>query len=418
MFNQSFKWCLILLLTVFMAGCSTITEVKQELELADALSTVAGKVSTKDDVKPSSVRILILKKHGDFELSLINQVSVDDSGNYTFVAPPGEYFVVAYADKNNDFMFQDDAELAGYLGQIEGPPRLVKVSKQSSYQVSTIKVEGLLENSGEYHVSASADSSKVRTGAVVSLDDPMFSRKNARLGMMKPIEFVNTIGGGVFLFEPYDKEKTPVIFIHGIGGSVSDWAPVIQQLDTDKFQAFGVYYASGFRLNLISDYLQKSIVELQKQHGFKQFHVVSHSMGGLVARSFVKKYASEARAADIGLLATVNSPMLGMDSANSGVKYSPIIVPSWRDVASGSDFIDDLMQWDLPSDIQYYLYFTYETGNGDDGVVPLESQLPQKLQDEATRVVGLNGSHASVLSTTQFTRQFNQMLQQHSKSQL
>lgn len=406
----------VFVLVIFLSACSAIRDVKSDLDVADALSNLSGEVSLSDDINPSSVRVLLLKKVGDFELSLVNQTHIDSSGAYTIITPPGEFFIVAYEDANNDLVFQDETEKAGYLGQTQGPPKLIRVEKQSSYQAETIVIQGLLAHSGDYQVSDKLNNPKVSTGAVVSIDDPMFSSENAFMGMVKPIEFVNTVGGGIFLFEPYDPDKIPVLFIHGIQGSVTNWESVIANMDKDEFQPFALYYASGFRLDLISDFLLKGMTKLQAQYGFRQFYVVSHSMGGLVARSFIKKYTSGDHDAAIGLYSTINSPMMGMDSANSGVKYSPIVVPSWRDVASGSDFIDELMQWDLPSNIPYYLFFSFDSGEGGDGVVPLESQIPGKLQQEATRVYGHNASHAGVLSDDDFLDQLNQVLLGHSSN--
>lgn len=408
----------VLVLVTLLSACSALRDVKNDLEVADALSNLTGRVSLSNEFDASSVRVLLLKKEGDFDLSLINQTSADQTGAYTIFAPPGEFFLVAYIDINNDFVFQDETEKAGYLGQTLGPPKLIKVERQSSHEIDNIEINGLLAHTGDYQVSNKLNHPKVRTGAVVSLNDPMFSSENAFMGMMKPIEFVNTVGGGIFLFEPYDPDKIPVLMIHGIQGSVSNWESVISQMDTEKFQPFAVYFASGFRLDLISDFILKGMTKLQEQYNFNQFYVVSHSMGGLVARSFVKKYTGVEQEADIGLFATINSPMMGMDSANSGVRYSPIIIPSWRDVASGSAFINGLMQWDLPQDIPYYLFFSYESGDGDDGVVSLESQIPSKLQQEATRVFGFNASHAGVLSKTDFIEQFNQVLMKHSATGL
>jgi len=42
---------------------------------------------------------------------------------------------------------------------------------------------------------------------------------------------------------------------------------------------------------------------------------------------------------------TINSPMGGMSSASAGVKHSPIVVPSWRDIMPGSDFLKGIHSW-------------------------------------------------------------------------
>ncbi|MFC3095893.1 esterase/lipase family protein [Alteromonas sediminis] len=400
----------IVFFIIFLPACSVIKEVKQELAVADSLSVISGRVVI-DNTKPlDTVYVLLMKKADDFDLILINQTTVDANGDYKFAVPPGEYFLVAYYDNNGDKTYQSDTEMAAYYGQTSGPPAMLNITKAQSYLAQPLHITGTLIDSGDYSVTVDLPNSNIAAGRVVKVNDPVFSRKNALLGMIRPIEFVQTVGGGIYLFEEYDPNKIPVIFIHGIGGSISNWESIISNLDATKYQAVGVYYASGFRLDLISDFILNGVNQLQSKFGFSEFYVVAHSMGGLVSRSFIRKYLAAPRTARIGLYSTINSPMLGMDSANSGVKYSPIIIPSWRDVAAGSEFIQNIMAWDLPEDIPYYLFFTYESGSGDDGVVSLESQIPLKLQQEATKMFGLTGSHAGVLADPVFIEQFNKTL--------
>ena len=107
---------------------------------------------------------------------------------------------------------------------------------------------------------------------------------------------------------------------------------------------------------------------------------------------------------------TINSPMMGIASANTGVKYSPITVPSWRDIVPESDFLKVIHTWSWPKKLPYHLVFSYLHGEGDDGVVDLESQISLKLQSEAKRIYGFNASHAGVLKQKNFLQQFNQVL--------
>ena len=153
---------------------------------------------------------------------------------------------------------------------------------------------------------------------------------------------------------------------------------------------------------MVSDFFLKAVTDLQSKYNFSEFYVVAHSMGGLVTRSFVKKYQQEIRPAKLGFVMTINSPLGGMKSAQKGVENSPIVVPAWRDVASGSDFIAELNAWHWPKNIPYHLVFSFETGEGDDGVVALESQIPHRLQSEAERIYGYNAQHTGILKDDRF----------------
>lgn len=161
---------------------------------------------------------------------------------------------------------------------------------------------------------------------------------------------------------------------------------------------------------MVVDYLVKAINTLYSRHQFKELYVVAHSMGGSVSRSFIMKHYQNKHPAKIKLFITVNSPMRGMPSAKSGVAYSPIVVPAWRDVASESEFIKNLSAGHWPKEIPYHLVFSYETGEGSDGVVPLESQIPLRLQSESTRIYGFNSSHADLLHEDQFITLLNKIL--------
>jgi hypothetical protein len=155
-------------------------------------------------------------------------------------------------------------------------------------------------------------------------------------------------------------------------------------------------------------------------------------MGGLITRSFVKKYQEQflEDLKTIGLVMTINSPMGGMASAAKGVKRSPIVVPSWRDVAAGSTFLEGgvdkagkeivgINEWDWPKEIPYYLIVSNKTGKDGDGTVSMVSQANNyeknpydelKLQLEATRPYIFNNTHDGTLNHERFLALFNDIL--------
>lgn len=163
---------------------------------------------------------------------------------------------------------------------------------------------------------------------------------------------------------------------------------------------------------MISDYLVEAVSRLQYRYNFKKFYLVAHSMGGLVSRSFVKRYIDRnpSNLEKIGLVMTINSPMAGMQSASSGVKYSPIVVPSWRDITPKSSLIAEINNWDWPDEIPYHLVISYLEGESSDGVVPLASQANLKLQREAKRIYLFNAEHTNLLNNKKFHVILNEVL--------
>ena len=185
---------------------------------------------------------------------------------------------------------------------------------------------------------------------------------------------------------------------------------IIDCIDTRYFQPWVLYYPSGLRLKMISEYLVDAIVEVQNRYGSGKFIVVGHSMGALVVRSFVKQYSEQYpdRLDNLMMVMTINGPMAGLPSAAFGL-HSPVVIQCWRDVAPDSDFLREVNSWKWPKEIPYYLIFAYQ-GNKDDRLVPLWSQLPLKLQKEATHIYGFNCGHNEIISEGVFQKVFNEIL--------
>jgi uncharacterized alpha/beta hydrolase family protein len=169
-------------------------------------------------------------------------------------------------------------------------------------------------------------------------------------------------------------------------------------------------YPGGMRLDDVSDYLQRALNELHTRYKFPRVAIVAHSMGGLMTRSFMMKYEQSKSPYKIAFGVTINSPLLGMDSAASGVKNSPIIVPAWRDLASNSEYIQRVTAWQWPKDVPYHLVFSYLPGEDSDGVIPLKSQLSLPLQDQAVRIYGFQNEHTKVLADPEFVRRLTALM--------
>src|SRR5262249_49597624 len=143
----------------------------------------------------------------------------------------------------------------------------------------------------------------------------------------------------LYLLEPYDAARTPVLFVHGAGGTPRDWRYFIEHLDRARYQAWVYAYPSGLPLELSAAWLNDSVMALHVRHGMPRVIVVAHSMGGLVARRFVVLNAHAPGQDYITTLVTVSTPWNGVASAGFGVAYSPLVVPSWNDLAPDSDFL-------------------------------------------------------------------------------
>ena len=397
------------LLTIL--GSCSIIEIQEQVKIIDSVGILSGKVKLSS---PQKGPVIVRHYHKDNGVYVFdNYVRATPEGDFMFQQFPGTYFIGAFIDINNDGEYQSDTEDANYYSLELGKPTEIVV--ESGKTVANID---LIISGKPFALSTKAETKKAlikpveNIGVVISLEDPVFVDNNYSMGLWRPAQFFEQVGGGLFFLQEYQQGKIPVLFIHGMGGGPVDWKQAIEKIDRRYFQPWIIFYPTGLRLDMVSNYLVKSVAHLQGLHGFKRLYVAAHSMGGLVAHSFVKKYLATYPdlAESIGLVITVNSPMDGMQSALKGVKNSPIVLPVWRDVATGSQFIKVLNDWWWPEDIPYHLIFSYKTGDSDDGTVSLQSQIPMQLQTKATRLYGFNNSHVETLDNAAFLTLFNAIL--------
>ncbi len=393
-----------------MTGCS-IKEIKTQVEVVEHMGLIKGNIKITSDQKGPVIVLRFRDVKGI--PSLESRVLASGKGKYRFPVEPGKFFIAAFIDVNNDGSYQP-----GEHGNFHGSPSTIDVAAKQTVSLETITISGLVPQPD----STVKPVDKVRAvwnniGRVVTLDNPIFTRDNYDLGFWKPFDFLDVAEGGLFFLQEYQPKKVPVLFIHGVKGGPTDWNPVIESLDKDRFQPWVLYYPSGLRLDSISHYLVEAVSRLKLRYDFSEYYVIAHSMGGLVTRSFVKKYIEHApeNSKTLRLVMTINSPMGGMPAAAAGVKHSPIVIPSWRDVEPASEFMAVLNQWNWPKEIPYHLVVSYTDGESGDGVVPLQSQVPLKLQSESTRMYVFNNDHVGTLHDKNFLDLFNNILKKNIK---
>ena len=394
-------FCLIFILP----GCS-LKEIHEQIQLAENVGFIKGSIKLTSDQKGPVIVLRFRDKNGIPVLR--SQVIASEKGDFQFSVIPGSLYIAAFIDVNKDGRYQPEEH-----GNYHGFPSKIDVAPKHTVNLDTITITGVVPRP-ETEIKSIAEIGAIwkNIGRVTTLDDPRFSRDNYSMGLWKPIDFLDHAEGGLFFLQEYQQGKVPVLFVHGVNGGPTDWEKVIESLDKQLFQSWVFYYPSGLRLDMISDYLVEAVSRLQHKHGFTEFYVIAHSMGGLVTRSFVKKYVEHApeNSKRLRLVMTVNSPMAGMPAAASGVKHLPIVVPCWRDVEPNSAFLKGIHTWKWPQEIPYHLVFSYTTGKSSDGVVSLQSQVPLKLQSESIRMYAFNNDHVGTLNDNNFLALFNRIL--------
>ena len=256
----------------------------------------------------------------------------------------------------------------------------------------------------------------VHLGEVVSLNDARFTQENGKLGLWTPVQFIEEHGAGIYLLQPYEPTKIPVLFVHGVGGYPMEWSNVVDQLNTERFQPWVLHYPSGLRLDMLAEGLHRMVDELQAKHHFDALNIVAHSMGGLVSRGFINHHVAENDPPFVKCFVTLSTPWQGHQSAQLGVDHAPAAVPSWYDMVPGSPYLQSLFEKSLPPEITCHLLFSYQgkpsflNDANNDGTVTLWSQLHLPAQLEAAKVIGFDEDHTSILNAEKVHQTLNEIL--------
>lgn len=402
---------LLLLFSYFLLTSCSLLDYEAQSEIVGNISFLSGSIEVEGD-QNSPIYIVLLKQH-DTHWEVLNQYIVNHDRDFNFGLYPGKYIIGAYIDENRSHTKDNNESLSFYTQEGKSRPEVISFSEGEHVTVENFKVKNLVGEKESIIVSLP----KIREniGKITSLDNPMFAKENSTMGLWQPLTFLDTVGGGLFMLQPYSPDKTPILFVHGISGNPREFRDLIESLDTDIYQPWVLYYPSGFQLDVVSNYLLSSLNQLKSEYGFSDIHLIAHSMGGLMSRSFLMDHQKKKAKFDISLYMTINSPLNGLDSARTGVNSSPIVIASWRDLATNSDYIKKVHNWHIPKHLEYHLIFSYLPDEEGDGVVPMTSQLSLSLQDEATKIYGFQAGHAGVLKEDEFVVLFNKILSENRK---
>lgn len=403
---------LLALVLSITTGCGAAEAAIADEHARARLSIVMGQVSVDGgDGAPSVVAILRPPEREGAPLQIVDFVQVFGAdAPYELVVQPGTYRLLVFEDANRDLAytpgerltpFDDfrDLELAPGLRsgvdlRIAGPPPSVD-------EVMPAVADPTWETRS-FHV-----------GDVLPLEDARFGADAARTGVWEPLRFLEELGAGLFMLEPYDPARTPVVFVHGFGGHPQEFTDMIGRLDRARFQPWVAHYPSGWELELTAQYFNRALNELETLHHFERLCVVAHSMGGVVSRRMLAVHAAQRESAQrsfVRVFVTLASPLGGHPGAAHGVVLSPIVVGSWRSLVPGDPFIRDLYAVPLPEETYYALFFAHLNDEASDGVVPLPSQLRGEAQDEADLLRGFIDTHTGVLRSERVWERLSPLL--------
>ena len=394
-----------------LSGCALV-KLRKDVQISKDSCLFFGEVVSRSPLKKPI--IVVAYSTADGIVRIADYVVLSEPGPYEMIVQEGTYEIFAFEDQDESFSYTP-GEWAGYYGQ----PSNVKtqmggvihsldiiLSSQVKQPVSTFS-QLLTEFSGGKKKPPTS------AGALMNLEDPVFSPENGLSGFWEPLEFFKRNGCNISFLEPYDSKKIPILFVHGAAGSPQDWRYFISHIDRARYQPWIFHYPSGARLDTVSFLLQAKIYALHRKYEFETLYVVAHSMGGLVSRSAILE--KNAFTETIKLFVSISTPWGGERRARTGVESSPAVIPSWKDMDPDSEFIKRVFAKKISSSIRYYLFFGHK-GSGslfrenNDNTVTLESMLDSRAQADALKVTGLNEDHVSILSSPEMLGHFQNVI--------
>lgn len=421
--------CIPVLILLLCSGCM-LRDVHEQVRLMESACLIEGRVAPGPE---EGRTVVVALTPGDPAAGRIPEpidfTLPDASGAFTFALAPGDYQLLAFQDLDRDLELDDDEaarhgkggeviecgsgqRVEGQVITLEAQDRLTEGAG-----LSIQRDRGALAGAMESAVSLGQ---LTAFGEVAGLDDPKFDPEQARDSLWRPLDFLRDGHAGVYFAEPLDGDRTPVLFVHGINGSPRVLEPLIDRLDGERFQAMYFYYPSGLRIGQIAWHLDRVMRDLEHRHGIDRYHVVAHSMGGLVARAWLMDRTDSSDRAEIASLVTLSTPWKGYPSARQGVDHSPVVVPVWRDMATGSEFLDGLFDEICAArdGVPHHLLFSFRqsgwmaSGSGD-GVAALASMLPLEVQRQAASVFGFDAGHVDILSSEPAQERVEALLIEH-----
>ncbi|HEX7811667.1 MAG TPA: alpha/beta fold hydrolase [Burkholderiales bacterium] len=405
-----------------------IGNVPQQQRKIDSACRIQGSVRTQGDKADAHPLVVVLARLAGDDPTRRNSWTVADhfvleqAGRWQFAAGAGTYGILAFEDANANLRYESgEPFLRG------DPAKLIACKAGETFAdiALVIPADGRPREEGDIDVTAlqarpASDQMQATLGEVTavgeiaSLDDPRFTDEVGVMGLWRPFDFLFEYRPGIYLLEPYDPQKIPVLFVHGITGHPANFRSIVGHLDRSRYQPLLYFYPSGGHLGLIADHLAQTMMKLEARYGFRKFYVVAHSMGGLTARGFILRHKSLAPRVEIPLFISLSTPWAGHKGASYGVEMSPAVVRVWYDMAPGSEYLHSLYYSDpqtrkvrvtLAPGTAHHLLFSFKSsstvaiGEANDDTVTVSSELLWDAQRDAVRVYGFDETHMGILDS-------------------
>lgn len=401
---------------LFLQSCARFETLKEDSKDWDESLRFIGRLEGSDSLRKDAY-IAIWTQKSDGSLNIEDVAISKSDGRFAFLLRENkDYFLGAFKDSNHNTQLDENEPFWYYGNSRPQPiPYYLKGNKSNATTLIPRQTEGspeilsaLQTSRGERELLdlQTEQSIEIILGEVTDMQDPRFSLEKGDQGLWEPTTFMRENGIGVFFLEPYTSEKLPVLFVSGASGTPANWSWIARELDTENFQSWFYQYPSGLRLEESSNLLVKIVAALQHTYDFPEIAVVAHSMGGLVARRYVQNVANAPEKPEYTIkgLVTLSTPWDGHQMAKLGVDHAPEVIPSWRDLQPGSDFIQGSK--DEPFHAKHLLLYGNAASRSlvlpkeNDGTVSVASMADPSILNTATESHVFPETHMTILQSS------------------
>jgi len=387
---------------------------------------VYGEVFDKHNVSRNYPLAVAAMSKLDEGLELVDIThQVRKNSFYGLHLPSGEYQILTLADSNGDGLYTTSEIVAVFSLHLDNVTYPYGVAGDLNIVIDS-SYSPVFQTSLQIPVQAPIIEKVQQSvffpkGTIRKPDDPIFSETNAMLGMYSPADFMEQAPMMFYALEEDFIHKIPIVFVHGIGGTVTQFYPIIEKLDRQRYKPWFFFYPSGADLEKLSNLFYKIFLsgELVGIDNRTPLIVVAHSMGGVVVRKAINFYHDDPEENKIRLFVSIATPFGGHPDAKMGIENAPLVLPSWYNMNPDGKFIRSLYSKQIPDFIEHHLFYafnnssTLKLGENSDGVVPLSSQLHPLAQEQSIRQYGFNQTHTSILQDNEMISTIIQLIEEY-----
>ncbi len=164
------------------------------------------------------------------------------------------------------------------------------------------------------------------------------------------------------------RNKNPLILVHGKHGTSGYWeeSSIQSHLNNESNGGYDVwefYYPGNDYINVSGALFGETLGYLKKNYydANQKFNVISHSMGGLVVRSYVQGISPYDYKGDVNHLVMIGSPNYGNGAATGIAEDWNVIVPSLG--LNTSFHYSEVEEWRAPGSIGSPIYMQMSLGS-------------------------------------------------------